>query len=143
MRVKYFSGIYRNVNDVMGTTCKRQIFQPFRLMCLLEMKLAHGHIYRTKELLQNRRNSRAVDLCTARGILQNVLCNFQSIFLGKLFLEKIIAHRDFKDVILVNELFADSDSFLHTHLSDLVFRRYYYLPNFYFTNSIKFIPIFS
>jgi len=106
MRVKYFSGLFRNVNDGMGTRCKRQIFQPFRLMCLLEMKLAHGHIYRTKELLQNRRNSRAVDLCTARGILQNVLCNFQSIFLGKLFPEKIIAHHDFKDVILVSELFA-------------------------------------
>lgn len=142
MRVKYFSGIYRNVNDGMGTTCKRQIFLPFRLMCLLEMKLAHCHIYHTKELLQNRRNSRAVDLCTARGILQNVLCNFQSIFLGKLFPGKIIAHRDFKDVILVSELFAGSD-FLHIHLSDLVSRRYYYLPNFCFSNSIKFIPILN
>lgn len=93
-----------NVNDGVGM-CKRQIFQPFCQLCLLEMKLAYGHISYKGTSIKPKKFPRR-DLCTARRIQQNVLCNFQDIFLGKLFPAKIIVHRDFKDVILVSKLFA-------------------------------------
>lgn len=72
--------------------------------------IAQRNFYKTEE-------TTAPLICVPHAeFKQNVLCNFQSIFLGKLLPGKIIAHRDFKDVILVSKLFAGCSSHIHIFL---------------------------